>query len=97
MANRAETKSRLIVRNLNQNGFGTIACMNYHTMVLETRAIRVAALAHLGDYARIGSAFGQLTAMAAGMSLRGPATRTSLFTTTIHRRRRGMRFDLPPA
>lgn len=50
--------------------------MSYHTTIRETPAIRVAALAHRGDYAQIGSVFEQLAAIAAGMSLRGPSTRT---------------------
>lgn len=50
--------------------------MSYHTTILEAPAIRVAALEHRGDYAQIGSAFEQLTAMADGTSLGGPSTRT---------------------
>ncbi len=50
--------------------------MSYHTTILETPAIRVAALAQWGDYARIGSAFEQLTALAAGIGLLPPSTRT---------------------
>jgi AraC family transcriptional regulator len=50
--------------------------MNYHTTIRETPAIRVAALAHRGDYIQIATTFEQLAAIAAGMNLFGPSTRS---------------------
>ncbi len=46
--------------------------MNYHTTIRETPAIRVAALAHRGDYNQIATTFEQLAAIAASMNLFGP-------------------------
>lgn len=40
--------------------------------IRETPPIRVAALAHSGDYQRIGGTYDRLTAMAAGQGLLGP-------------------------
>jgi AraC family transcriptional regulator len=50
--------------------------MRYHTTIRETPAIRVAALAHRGDYNQIAAAFEQLAGMAATMNLFGPSTRS---------------------
>lgn len=44
--------------------------------IRETAPIRVAALAHSGDYQRIGGTFDRLVAMAAGQGLLGPGTRS---------------------
>ncbi len=49
---------------------------NRQTTIRETPAIRVAALAHRGDYHQIGTTFEQLGAIAAGMNLFGPSTRS---------------------
>jgi AraC family transcriptional regulator len=49
--------------------------MSYHTTVRESRAIKVAALAHRGDYAQISRTFQELAAIAADMRLFSPATR----------------------
>jgi AraC family transcriptional regulator len=49
--------------------------MSYHTTVRESAAIKVAALAHRGDYAEISRTFQALAAIAADMRLFGPATR----------------------
>ena len=49
--------------------------MGYHTTVRETPTIRVAALAHRGDYNQIATTFEKLAAIAAGMRLFGPSTR----------------------
>jgi AraC family transcriptional regulator len=49
--------------------------MNYQTTVRESAAIKVAAIAHRGDYAQISRTFQELTAIAADMHLFGPATR----------------------
>lgn len=50
--------------------------MTYQATIRETPALRVAALAHHGDYIRIGSTFERLMAMAAGQNLLGPWTRS---------------------
>jgi AraC family transcriptional regulator len=50
--------------------------MNYRTTIRETPAIRVAALAHRGDYNQIATTFEQLAAIAASMKLFGPSTRS---------------------
>jgi AraC family transcriptional regulator len=47
----------------------------YHTIIRETPAIRVAALAHQGDYSQIARTFEQLAAIAASRNLFGPSTR----------------------
>lgn len=49
--------------------------LSYQAIVRETPAIRVAALAHRGDYAQVSTAFERLTAVAEGMKLLGPSTR----------------------
>jgi len=46
--------------------------MGYLTTIRKTPPIKVAALAHRGDYKRIAMTFAQLTAVAAGMNLFGP-------------------------
>jgi AraC family transcriptional regulator len=48
----------------------------YHATIRETPALRVAALAHSGDYINIGSTFERLMAMAGGQGLLGPWTRS---------------------
>ena len=48
----------------------------YHATIRETPALRVAALAHNGDYINIGSTFERLMAMAGGQGLLGPWTRS---------------------
>ena len=48
----------------------------YHATIRETPALRVAALAHSGDYINIGSTFERLMAMAGGQGLLGPRTRS---------------------
>ena len=48
----------------------------YHATIRETPAMRVAALAHSGDYINIGSTFERLMAMAGGQGLLGPWTRS---------------------
>ena len=50
--------------------------MAYQATIRETPALRVAALAHTGDYMNIGSTFERLMAMAAGQDLLGPWTRS---------------------
>jgi AraC family transcriptional regulator len=50
--------------------------MIYQTTTREMRAIRVAALAHRGDYTKIGTTFEQLAAIAVGMNLFCPSTRS---------------------
>jgi AraC family transcriptional regulator len=50
--------------------------MTYQATIRETPALRVAALAHHGDYINIGSTFERLMAMAAGQNLLGPWTRS---------------------
>jgi len=50
--------------------------MTYQATIRETPALRVAALAHHGDYINIGSTFERLMAMAAGQDLLGPWTRS---------------------
>ena len=49
--------------------------MTHQATIRETPALRVAALAHHGDYLSIGSTFERLAAMAAGQGLFGPGTR----------------------
>jgi len=48
----------------------------YHATIRATPALRVAALAHSGDYINIGSTFERLMAMAGGQGLLGPWTRS---------------------
>jgi AraC family transcriptional regulator len=48
----------------------------YETTIKTTPAVRVAALAHHGDYQSIGSTFERLMALAAGQGLLGPDGRT---------------------
>ena len=50
--------------------------VTYEATVRHTAPIRVAALAHHGTYANIGSTFERLLAMAAGQGLLGPNVRT---------------------
>src|SRR5215831_2171991 len=50
--------------------------MNYHTIIRETPAISVAALAHRGDYNQIRTTFEQLAAIAVRINLFGPSTRS---------------------
>ena len=50
--------------------------MNYDITIRETPAVRVAALPHRGDYARIATTFEQLSTIAGGLKLFGPATRS---------------------
>ena len=50
--------------------------MKYHTTIRETPAIRVAALAHRGDYNQIATTFKLLAAIAASMKLFGLSTRS---------------------
>jgi AraC family transcriptional regulator len=50
--------------------------MTYQATIRETPAIRVAALAHRGDYINIGSTFERLMAIAGGQGLLGPWTRS---------------------
>ena len=54
-------------------GTGT---MTYQATIRETRAIRVAALAHQGDYQTIPSTFGRLAAMAGALGVIGPDARS---------------------
>ena len=61
--------------------------MTYQATIRETPALRVAALAHRGDYMNIGSTFERLVAMAGGQGLFGPGRDRSASTTTIPRRR----------
>jgi AraC family transcriptional regulator len=49
--------------------------MSYHTSIRDLPAIKVAALAHRGDYAQISRTFQELATMAAGMNRFSPATR----------------------
>ena len=48
----------------------------FHATIRETPALRVAALAHSGDYINIGSTFERLMAIAGGQGLVGPWTRS---------------------
>jgi AraC family transcriptional regulator len=50
--------------------------MTYQATIRETPAMRVAALAHRGDYMNIGNTFERLMAMAGGQGLLGPWTRS---------------------
>ena len=50
--------------------------MTYQATIRETPAIRVAALAHRGDYMMIGSTFERLAAVAGGQGLFGPLSRS---------------------
>jgi AraC family transcriptional regulator len=50
--------------------------MTYHAAIRETPALRVAALAHRGDYMNIGSTFERLMAIAGGQGLLGPGMRS---------------------
>jgi AraC family transcriptional regulator len=50
--------------------------MAHQATIRETPALRVAALAHHGDYLNIGSTFERLAAIAAGQGLFGPGTRS---------------------
>jgi AraC family transcriptional regulator len=50
--------------------------MNFQTTIRQTPAIRVAALAHRGEYNQIATTFQQLAGIAAGMNLFGPSTRS---------------------
>ncbi len=50
--------------------------MTYQATIRETPVMRVAALAHHGDYLGIGSTFERLAAMAAGQGLFGPGSRS---------------------
>lgn len=50
--------------------------MTFQATIRETPALRVAALAHHGDYINIGSTFERLMAMAAAQGLLGPGTRS---------------------
>jgi AraC family transcriptional regulator len=50
--------------------------VTYQVTIRETPALRVAALAHRGDYMNIGSTFERLMAMAGGQGLLGPAARS---------------------
>jgi len=50
--------------------------MTYQATIRETPALKVAALAHRGDYVNIGSTFERLMAMAGGQGLLGPWTRS---------------------
>jgi AraC family transcriptional regulator len=50
--------------------------MTYQAIIRETPTLRVAALAHHGDYMNIGSTFERLMAMAGGQGLLGPGTRS---------------------
>jgi AraC family transcriptional regulator len=47
----------------------------FQVMIRETRALRLAALEHVGSYGNIGSTFGRLLTMAASQGLPGPETR----------------------
>jgi AraC family transcriptional regulator len=53
----------------------------YQATIRESPAIRVAALAHRGEYMKIGSTFERLAAMAGGLNLFGPATRSRARST----------------
>jgi AraC family transcriptional regulator len=50
--------------------------MTYQAVIRETPTLRVAALAHHGDYIAIGSTFERLAALAGGQGLFGPTTRS---------------------
>jgi AraC family transcriptional regulator len=50
--------------------------MTYEAVVRETASIPVAALEHRGDLMKIGSTFERLAAIAGGLNLFGPATRS---------------------
>jgi len=50
--------------------------MAYQATIEETRPVRVATLAHRGDYQTIGTTFQRLSTIAAGQGLFGPATRS---------------------
>jgi AraC family transcriptional regulator len=50
--------------------------VTYQAMIRETPTLRVAALAHRGDYLSIGSTFERLAALAAGQGLFGPGARS---------------------
>jgi AraC family transcriptional regulator len=50
--------------------------MTYQATIRETPALRVAALAHHGDYINIGSTFERLLAIAGGQGLLGPGMRS---------------------
>jgi AraC family transcriptional regulator len=50
--------------------------MTYQATIRETAPIRVAALAHRGDYQTIPSTFGRLATMAGALGVIGPGTRT---------------------
>lgn len=50
--------------------------MTYQVVIRETPALRVAALAHHGDYMTIGNTFERLTAVAGGQGLFGPSSRS---------------------
>src|SRR5688572_9976205 len=52
------------------------ATTTYEATIRTTPALRVAALAHRGEYQSIGSTFERLMAMAGGQGLLGPDTRT---------------------
>jgi AraC family transcriptional regulator len=57
----------------------------YHATIRETPALRVAALAHSGDYINIGSTFERLMAMAGGQGLSDHGRDRSVSTMTIPR------------
>jgi len=50
--------------------------MTYQATIRETATIRVAALAHRGDYQTIPNTFGRLATMAGALGVLGPGTRT---------------------
>ena len=50
--------------------------MNYKTIIRKTTPLRVAALAHRGDYNQIVATFQELAGIAANMKLFGPTTRS---------------------
>ena len=50
--------------------------MTYHATIQETPVIRVAALAHQGDYNQISTTFGRLVTVLGAQGLVGPGTRT---------------------
>ena len=50
--------------------------MTYEATIRQSPTIRVAALAHRGEYTKIGSTFERLSAMAGGLNLFGPTTRS---------------------
>ena len=55
---------------------GMDTTMTLQATIRETPALRVAALAHHGDYLSIGSTFERLAAIAGGQGLFGPGTRS---------------------